>query len=282
MKAALACVLVIACGGPPQARTKPAGDLASADTDVQRRQRLVGELEDDIRASYDRDEEPDTDTQRIDSHVGPARIGVGPTDVLFGDDIKTHPMVRWPLGVAAGTQTAVRSKHLDVHLASDRGVSAAWMADELSWRVTLCNRTAVLPLRITALYAHDGDRWVEVFEHLSFGDIPHATPELVGTRVRTAVSSRSLADDLSRTLTPLLYREGDRLPSVLSLDPKRSIEDDVEQPAPTFLLAPDPDGEWHGTDDLARVQLVDGKLDPDDRRIGAVGPTPDTDRKSVV
>jgi hypothetical protein len=275
VKAALACVLVIACGGPPQARTKPAGDLASADTDVQRRQRLVGELEDDIRASYDRDEEPDTDTQRIDSHVGPARIGVGPTDVLFGDDIKTHPMVRWPLGVAAGTQTAVRSKHLDVHLASDRGVSAAWMADELSWRVTLCNRTAVLPLRITALYAHDGDRWVEVFEHLSFGDIPHATPELVGTRVRTAVSSRSLADDLSRTLTPLLYREGDRLPSVLSLDPKRSIEDDVEQPAPTFLLAPDPDGEWHGTDDLARVQLVDGKLDPDDRRIGFVGPSLD-------
>ena len=84
--------------------------------------------------------------------------------------------------------------------------------------------------------------------------------------MRTAVSSRRLADDLSRTLTPVLYREGNRLPGVLALDPKRTIEDDVEQPAPTFLLAPDADGEWHGTDDFSRVQLVDGKLDPDDRR----------------
>lgn len=276
MKRALLCMLAC-CGGPPHAPTKPAtGDLATGDTDVQRRQRMLAELEDDIRASYDRDEEPDTDTQRIDPRVGPSRIGVGPSDVLYGDEIKSHPAVRWPLGVSPGTQTAVRSKHLDVHLASDRGVSAAWMADELSWRVTLCGRTAVIPLRFTALYAHDGDRWVEVFEHLSFGDAPHATPELVGTRVHTAVSSRSLADDLSRTLTPLLYREGDRLPAVLALDPHNLAADDVEQPAPTFLLAPDPDGEWSGTDDISRVQLVDGKLDPDDRRIGFVGPSLDT------
>ncbi|HEY1815770.1 MAG TPA: hypothetical protein VGG74_25650 [Kofleriaceae bacterium] len=276
MKRALVCIVVAACGGPPSTAPKPSADLATADTDAQRRQRLLAELEDDIRASYDRDEEPDTDTQRIDPRVGPARIGVGPSDVLYGDEIKQHPMVRWPLELAAGTPTMVRSKHLDVHLSSDRGVSAAWMADELSWRVTLCGRTAVIPLRITALYAHDGDRWVEVFEHLSFGDVPHATPELVGTRVHSVVTSRGLADDLSRTLAPLLYRESDRLPGVLALDPSAGLEDNVEQPAPTILIAPDPDGEWHGTEDLSRAQLVDGKLDPDDRRIGVVGPTPDT------
>lgn len=276
MKRALVCMVLAACGGPPSTAPKPSVDLASADTDAQRRQRLLAELEDDIRASYDRDEEPDTDTQRIDPRVGPARIGVGPSDVLYGDEIKQHPMVRWPLELAAGTPTMVRSKHLDVHLSSDRGVSAAWMADELSWRVTLCGRTAVIPLRITALYAHDGDRWVEVFEHLSFGDVPHATPELVGTRLHSVVTSRALADDLSRTLAPLLYRESDRLPGVLALDPSAALEDNVEQPAPTILIAPDPDGEWHGTEDLSRAQLVDGKLDPDDRRIGVVGPTPDT------
>jgi hypothetical protein len=272
----LLLVLAIGCGGPAATPTKPTSDLATADTDLQRRQRMLGELEDDIRASYDRDDAPDTETLRIDPRVGPSRIGVGPTDVLYGDDIKTHPVVRWPLDVAPGTPTVARSKHLDVHLASDRGVSAAWMADELSWRVTLCGRTAVIPLRITALYAHDGDRWVEVFEHLSFGDVPHATPELVGTRMKSAVSSRALADDLSRSLTPLLYRETDRLKTVLALDPTRAIEEDVEQPAPTFLLAPDPDGEWHGTEDISRAQIVDGVLNPDDRRIGIVGGSLDT------
>jgi hypothetical protein len=275
VKRALLCMLA-ACGGPPRTAVKPAGDLPTADTDQQRRQRMLAELEDDIRASYDRDEEPDTDTQRIDPRVGPSRIGVGPSDVLFGDQIKSHPAVRWPLDVTAGTPTAVRSKHLDVHLASDRSVSAAWVADELSWRVTMCGRTAVIPLRFSALYAHDGDRWVEVFEHLSFGDTPHATPELVGSRVRTSVSSRPLADDLSRTLSPLLYRESDRIPNVVATDPHHLADDDVEQPAPTFLLGPDPDSEWHGADDLSRVQLVDGKLDPDDRRIGFVGPSLDT------
>ncbi|HEX4449708.1 MAG TPA: hypothetical protein VH143_02505 [Kofleriaceae bacterium] len=276
MNRALAIILAIGCGGPAAPPVKPTSDLVTADTDLQRRQRMLGELEDDIRASYDRDDAPDTDTLRIDPRVGPSRIGVGPADVLYGDDIKTHPVVRWPLDVAPGTPTVARSKHLDVHLASDRGVSAAWMADELSWRVTLCGRTAVIPLRITALYAHDGDRWVEVFEHLSFGDVPHATPELAGTRMRSVVSSRALADDLSRALTPLLYRESDRLPSVLALDPTHAIEEDVEQPAPTFLLAPDPDGEWHGTDDISRAQIVDGVLNPDDRRIGIVGGSLDT------
>ena len=45
------------------------------------------------------------------------------------------------------------------------------------------------------------------------------------------------------------------------------------QPAPTLLIAPDRDGEWHGTDDISRAQLVDGTLAADDRRIGTIGPS---------
>jgi hypothetical protein len=274
VKRALVSCLVIACGRPPTAPKKVVTDLgASADTDAERRQRMISELSDDILASYERDDSPDTDTQLIDARIGPAHIGVGPGDILYGDDVKLRASSRWPLAVEPGTSTTVRSKKLDVHLASDRSVSAAWMSDEVSWRVSLCGRTAVIPLRMTALYAHDGDRWVEVFEHVSFGSVPHATAELEGARVKTVVASRSLADDLSRTLTPLLYRQSDRLPSIVSLDPKHIAEDDVLQPAPTLLLAPDPDGEWHGTDDLSRAQLVDGVLNPDDRRIGPVGAT---------
>lgn len=274
MRAPLAVVLFLAACPPPPAAPKPAEPGATvAESDLERRQRLLGELQDDILSSYDRDEPPDSDTQLIDPKVGPARIGVGPGDVLVGDDVKLRASSRWPLFVEPGTQTSVRSKHLDVHLSADRKVSAAWMSDEVSWRITQCGRTAVIPLRITALYAHDGDRWVQVLEHLSFGDVPVATPELYGLQVKTAVVDRGFADELSRTLAPLLYHQSARIPAVVSLDPKHLAEDDVKQPAPTLLIAPDPDGEWHGTEDVSRAQLVDGVLDPDDRRISTVGPS---------
>jgi hypothetical protein len=270
----IALLLLSAC--PPPAPVKAVtSDPASnvAETDLERRQRLLGELQDDILSSYDRDDPPDTDTQLIDPRVGPARIGVGPGDVLTGDDVKLRASSRWPLFVEPGTPTSVRSKHLDIHLSADRKVTAAWMADDVSWRVTQCGRTAAIPLRITALYAHDGDRWVQVFEHLSFGDVPLATPELYGLQVKTAVVDRGFADELSRTLAPLLYHQTARIPQVVALDPEHLAEDDINQPAPTLLLAPDPDGEWHGTEDTAHAQLIDGVLDADDRRISTVGPS---------
>ena len=272
---ALALLLVLAACPPPAAPAKTPNDLGSnvIETELERRQRLLGELQDDILSSYDRDDIPDSDTSLIDPRVGPARIGVGPGDILVGDDVKLRASSRWPLFLEPGTPTSVRSKHLDIHLSADRKVTAAWMADEVSWRITQCGRTAVIPLRITALYAHDGDRWVEVFEHLSFGDVPVATPELYGLQVKSAVVDRSFADELSRTLAPLLYHESARIPAVVSLDPKHLAEDDPRQPAPTFLLAPDPDGEWHGTDDVSHAQLIDGVLDADDRRISTVGPS---------
>src|SRR3569833_4606091 len=140
------------------------------------------------------------------------------------------------------------------------------MSDEVSWRITQCGRTAVIPLRITALYAHDGDRWVEVVEHLAFGDVPVASPELYGLQVKSQVVDRGFADEMSRTLAPLLYHESARIPAVVSLDPKHLAEDDIHQPSPTLLLAPDPDGEWHGTEDVSRAQLIDGVLDADEHQ----------------
>ncbi len=271
----LGALVALAACRPPAAPVPIGPDLGAktAESELDRRQRLLGELQDDILSSYDRDEPPDTDTSLIDPKVGPARFGVGPGDILVGDDVKLRASSRWPLFLEPGTRTSVRSKKLDIHLSADRKVTAAWMSDELSWRITQCDRTAVIPLRITALYAHDGDRWVEVVEHLSFGDVPVATPELYGLQVKSAVVDRDLADELSRTLAPLLYHQTSRIPRVVSLDPKHLAEDDIRQPAPTFLLAPDPDGEWHGTDDISRAQLIDGVLDPDDRRISTVGPS---------
>lgn len=240
------------------------------ETERERRQRLLGELQDDILSSYERDDSPDIDSALVNKKVGPARIGVGPGDILYGDDVKARASSRWPLFVEPGTEVVVRSKRLDIHLASDRMVSAAWMSDEVSWRVTLCGRTAAIPLRITALYAHDGDRWVPVVEHLSFGNVPAPTTELYGLEFKQADVRKALSAELARTLAPVLSGDAAGSASVLWFARKGVTEGDLLQPSPTFLIAPDPEGEWHGTEDTGRAQLVDGVLEPESGRVGTI------------
>jgi hypothetical protein len=150
----------------------------------------------------------------------------------------------------------VRSKKLEIQIAAD--FTAAWMADELSWRIEACGRTAVIPLRITAQYAHDGDRWVPVFEHLSFGrrPAPHDGPPTKA--IKTEVVSGDLRDELSGVLGRGLFR-APHDPQVVSQDPS------------ALVLGPDAGDEWHGPAVLA-ARLPAGKLE--DRRVGTVGRTP--------
>jgi hypothetical protein len=204
----------------------------------------------------------------IPPEVGPARIGVGPGDVLFGDDVRRLAWSRLPLQLEPGTPWLVRSKALEIHLSQDKQVSAAWMSDELSWQITLCGRVAVIPLRVTALYAHDGDRWVQVFEHMSFGRVPMPTPDgtLRGAPIRESVVDRGLSDDLSRVLGAVLSGQATRAKEVVAT----GSSDDPAQPAPTFLLGPDPDGEWTGADDVESIRLVDGKVTLAERRVGVI------------
>ena len=264
-----------ACGHPPAKPTAITDVTAPvSDTEAERRQRMETELQDDILSSYERDELPDVDTDLVDPRIGPAHIGVGPGDVLFGPEVRERASSRWPIRVDNTMKTEVRSKRLDIHLSADRAVSAAWMSDELSWRITFCGRTAVIPVRVTALYAHDGDRWVQVLEHLSFGRTPQPSPDgsLVGRPMADALIDTSLSDELGRDVVALFSGQPDRVRPLLSLDPDHRTEDDPRQPAPSFLLAPDPDSEWHGDDDLARLQLVDGRLVKiQDRRVGMIG-----------
>lgn len=265
---AAACLVVAACGHPP-AKTTPSNETGIVtDSDLERRQRLIGELQDEVLASYERDELPEVETMMVPPEIGPARIGVGPGDVLYGDDVRRMAWSRWPLQLVPGTPWVVRSKNLRIHLSHDKQVTAAWMSDELSWRITMCNRTAVIPLRITALYAHDGDRWVQVFEHLSFGRMPQPTPDgkLRGAPIREAVIDRGLSDDLSRQLNALLSAQSTRVKLAVA----SGRDDDPTQPAPTFLLGPDPDAEWSGAQSLDSVRLIDGKVTLDQRRVGVI------------
>jgi ketosteroid isomerase-like protein len=60
----------------------------------------------------------------------------------------------------------VFSKNLDVRMSRDR--TTAWVVDEISYRVPHRGRQAAMPLRYTALFARDLERWVLVMEHLSY------------------------------------------------------------------------------------------------------------------
>jgi hypothetical protein len=225
------------------------------------------ELGDEVLDSYDRDDPPETESGMLNGAIGGARIGVGPGDVLFGGELGRAPS-RWPLFVDRSDATKVRSKRLELHLAAD--LSAAWTFDELSWRIVVCGRVAVIPLRVTALYAHDGDRWVPVYEHLSFGHAgtPRADGALRGRTMAPAVASREVADALSRTLAPVLAGTvGPAQRATIAIGPE------------AVLLGPDFADEWHGPDLLGARLLTttrDGVAAPialraEDRRIGTVG-----------
>lgn len=266
----VALALLPAC---PRGKTGPKTTVEppiATEAEAARRRRLIAELQDEILVSYERDELPEVETLMVDPAVGPARIGVGPGDVYLGAEVSRLASSRWPLQIEPGTQTAVRSKRLRIHLAHDRQVSAAWMSDELSWRITLCERTVVIPLRITALYAHDGDRWVQVFEHLSFGRMPQPTADgaLRGKPIPEAVVDRDISDALSRQLNSLISSESTRVKVAVASG--AVDDDDPMRPAAPFILGPDPDGEWEGGE-VEAIRLVDGKLVLDRPRVGTIG-----------
>jgi hypothetical protein len=244
--------------GCPGGRSRNGGKLADP---VSSNEGNIGgsittELQNDVLTSYERDEAPDVDTGMIPADIGGARIGVGPGDVLIASEMARAPS-RWPLRVDA--PTSVASKRLETHLSRDG--SAAWVFDEVSWRIATCGRIAVIPLRITMLYARDGDRWVPIFEHMSFGHAP--TPrlgDLYGVRMPSkSVASSDFVDELSSSMSPML-----------SLQPQAAGARVATGPE-AILVGPDVTDEWHGLD-LASAKLAAGPMKTvEDRRIGYVG-----------
>jgi hypothetical protein len=245
--------LAAGCSGAPPRGTAP--PLAQPGRDDETRlAREYSELTDDILTAYDRDEPPELGTGMIDRRIGGARIGAGPDDVYLAGEL-ARALSRWPLDVDRSTRTEVRSKNLEVQISLDQ--TAAWMADEVSWRIQLCERTAVIPLRITALYAHDGDRWVQIVEHLSFGfrPVPGEAPA-----IKTEVVSGDLRDELSGVLARGVFR--------VPHDPTVAAQSEG-----ALVLGPDMADEWHGPRVL-EARLPPGTLES--RRVGLVGRNPRT------
>jgi hypothetical protein len=236
-------------GKPPSLPTETA---TTREDDATRLARLLADLQDDILTSYERDEPPDQGSTMVDPRVGTARIGVGLGDVYIAGDLRRAPS-RWPLDTDHATRTEVRSKNLSIQIAADQ--SAAWMADELSWRIETCGRISVVPLRMTALFAHDGDRWISVFEHLSYG----FTPEPLDAPLPAPITTEVTSSELEATLQGIVER------GVLHPPGDPAV---VAQDASALVLGPDASDEWSAGQVLA-ARLPAGQLEH--RRVGTVG-----------
>jgi hypothetical protein len=232
-------------GGPvlldTQGQDKPLEGLA-----------LLRDLEAEVLDGYDRDEPLDTQVRVIDPLVGPARIGVGPGDVWFGAQVGLATS-RWPLTTDRTTDLEVRSKKLEVHMAEDQ--SAAWVSDEVSWRIWACDRIAVIPLRFTALYVRDGDRWSSVLEHLSYGR-PAAEDDRAdfGASIDPGEADPAVANKVDAALAPVLAMTR---PVELALAPE------------AFALGPDVWDELKSEEIGASPLWPDG-LKVESRRVGVV------------
>ena len=95
-------------------------------------------------------------------------------------------------------------KTLDLYLARDG--SAAWIADEIDYRVPHQGREAAIPLRFTAVLIRDIDRWVVVMEHMSYALPFQDTLELARTGALSQLDSMNdYIED--RNLSRLLSRQ---------------------------------------------------------------------------
>jgi hypothetical protein len=258
--AALAVIVVVlgasACGGVRRGTPPPLADQVS-NGDRDPRQALLAELQTDVLTGYERDEPPELGTDVVPV-IGGARIGVGPGDVMVDQEL-ANASSRWPLLIGSTTKTSVRTKRLERHLAADQ--SAAWVSDEVSWRVEVCDHTLVIPLRFTALYARDGDRWVLAIEHLSTGSPLPTEGALVGRSIPAAEASSEIGEALASAMAPLLQSPISAAPSISS------------GPEAT-LIGPQWAQEWHGADLLGQ-RIVDGTLTTEEGRAGVVGRTVD-------
>jgi ketosteroid isomerase-like protein len=103
-------------------------------------------------------------------------VGVLPKDVAFGVN---PPALQKDRRLYKHRNVRILSKNLDVHLSEDGSVG--WVYDEISYRVEYMGREASIPIRSTAVYIRDVERWVQVAEHLSYG-IP--TGEIISLAAR--------------------------------------------------------------------------------------------------
>lgn len=201
--AAAAALVLAACPSATASRRAPLVDSVISDTS-DARGRLLRELQDEVRASYQR---PSLDAAAaaatIDPSVGLVAIGVGPSDVAVG----LAPELRWPVASVDYRPITIVSRALEVHLSADETVG--WSFDEATLELPVCGRTATIPIRIFQVYVRDSERWALITEHLAYAQSmgrwldaavgPDGTrmPEAIERQPESAAARAAIVDAIS-------------------------------------------------------------------------------------
>jgi hypothetical protein len=198
-------LLLAACPrkDPPQPPELPGDPYPGREQSL--RGLLLRELEIEVAESYDIPTfELAVPSTAVSSRVGAVHIGVGPEELAAGvkGSVDRWPLL--PLDPDGNPLDEAMSKRLEMHLSDD--LTAAWVFDEVSYRFPGCvvhdyetgldtYKTATVPLRMTAVFIRDGERWVLVLEHLSYpqriGELVADADKLTGSKLRNGVDPRA-------------------------------------------------------------------------------------------
>jgi ketosteroid isomerase-like protein len=208
-------------------------------------------------------------------------IGIGPDDVFFGDPggacaaalASTAPDAAAQRRRACGRSAdrlpfrsgepcradsdpaqpclGVFSKTLGVRVSRDR--TTAWVFDEISYRIPHRGRQAAMPLRYTAVYVRDVERWVMVMEHLSY-PLPN---ELV--RELAATGELAAPAPMKKHGVPSLW---EIVHAHIALDAAARAQSPIVGPArpvseQRVILLPDPRDELRGAEIFTAPNLAD-------------------------
>lgn len=164
-------------------------------------------------------------------------VGVTPRDVVVGVNPAALQKDR---RLYRHRKLRILSKNLDVHLSEDGSVG--WVYDEVSYRVEYMGREASIPIRSTALYVRDVERWQLVAEHLSYGLPISDLVSLVARGDLKAGTALKTKHGASRKLSASLAGLVGRFLNGTASEPV--VLDDEE----TLLLLPSSEQEFHGLD----------------------------------
>jgi ketosteroid isomerase-like protein len=133
----------------------------------------------------------------------------------------------------------IYTKTLDVHLT--RNGALGWIFDEVSYRVPFRGREASIPVRVTAGFVRDIDRWAMVFEHLSYA-LP--TEDLLRMAQNGALATPAPIED--RGAHPQLDRMFVRAVERLHNGPERLRQRSLADDPDVLVIYPAPEHEFHG------------------------------------
>jgi ketosteroid isomerase-like protein len=224
--------LIAAVAGCPGSKAKPVESTSSSPTIAPPSAELVRQLESAALESLSQLSLGNLDAyaegMRADRPV--VLLGAQTGDTFIGDARGSSDIDRRPL---ADLYPQLLSKNLDIQVSTTGAVG--WVFDEISYRIPVEGRWASVPIRVTAVFTRDVDRWVLAMDHWSYA---RSTSDIAGAGVTVDALAGDREGSGTKALVSLVGRleNGDKRARALG----RSTAERA------LLLLPGPDAEFHG------------------------------------